>query len=67
MESQWNESGIDAPIDVLTAAKVIEALDDGLDMQRLIDPEGYPLGMFTDILVLLQEAVEALAEKRATG
>lgn len=65
IEQQWAESDIrNPPIDVLTAAKVIEALDDGLDLQRLIDPEGFPLGMFTDVLVLLQEAVVALSEKR---
>jgi len=68
IEQQWEASGIkNPPIDVLTAAKVIEALDDGLDLQRLIDPEGFPLGMFTDVLVLLQEAVVALSEKQAQG
>jgi len=66
IEQQWEASGIEhPPIDVLEAAKVIEALDDGLDLQRLIDPEGFPLGMFTDVLVLLQEAVVALTEKQA--
>ena len=65
IEEQWNDFDVEFPIDVSTAARVLEALDDGLDMHRRIDPEAYPLGMFTDVLEFLQEAALALAEKRA--
>lgn len=66
IEEQWKDFDAEFPIDVPTAARVIEALDDGLDMHRQIDPDAYPLGMFTDVLEFLQEAALALAEKRAT-
>ncbi|MDH3706723.1 MAG: TetR/AcrR family transcriptional regulator [Acidimicrobiia bacterium] len=67
VEATWAEFDVELPIDADTAAKVLEALDDGLDMHRQIDPEGYPLGMYTDVLVMLQDAALALAEKRARG
>jgi len=65
IEAQWSDFDLELPIDVDTAARVLEALDDGLDMHRQIDPDGYPLGMFTDVLILLQDAALALAEKQA--
>lgn len=67
VEEQWSEFDVDLPIDPEVAARVLEALDDGLNMHRHIDPESYPLGMFTDVLALLQEAAVALAEKQARG
>lgn len=65
IEAQWRELGMTLPFPLETTARVLEAVDDGLDMHRQIDPEGYPLGMFTDVLVMLQDAAVALAEKLA--
>ena len=66
VEAQWSDLGMTLPFDLQTTARVLEALDDGLDMHRQIDPEAYPLGMFTDVLALLQDAAVALAEKLAS-
>ena len=63
IEAQWKTARITPPIDLITAARVVEALDDGLSMHRLIDPESYPLGMFVDVVSLLQEMLVAVSEQ----
>jgi hypothetical protein len=36
-------------------------------MARLIEPDEFPLDMFVDTLILLQQALEALEEKNAAS
>jgi hypothetical protein len=68
IEQQWAASGVEnPPVGSTTAAKIIGALDDGLKMARLIEPDEFPLDMFVDTLILLQQALEALEEKNAAS
>ncbi len=46
---------------------VINALGNGIALEKLVDPEGVPDELFGDVLVLIFTALEALAEKPVSG
>lgn len=46
------------------AAKILLALDEGFALLRLIDPEGYPHGIWGETIQFLAEAVAAMAEQQ---
>ena len=52
------------PVTAELASKVLQSLDDGITTLRLIEPDEFPAGMYTDVVILLHEALVALAEKR---
>lgn len=62
VEGLWESRDIDGTLDAATATKIVEALDDGLGMRHMIDPEEFPLGMFTDVVGTLLDAIEALSK-----
>jgi AcrR family transcriptional regulator len=43
---------------------VINALGNGIALEKLVDPEGVPDELFGDVLVLIFTALQALAQKR---
>jgi AcrR family transcriptional regulator len=46
---------------------VINALGNGIALEKLVDPEGVPDELFGDVLVLISTALEALARKDRAG
>jgi AcrR family transcriptional regulator len=45
---------------------VINALGNGIALEKLVDPEGVPDELFGDVLVLISTALEALAQKQSS-
>ena len=64
-KEQLDNRQIDLPITATEAAKVLMGLDEGFALLRLIDPETYPVSIWSDTVALLNEAMVALGEKRA--
>ena len=60
----WKEIQGPVPVTAELASKVLQSLDDGITTLRLIEPDEFPAGMYTDVVILLHEALVALAEKR---
>lgn len=60
-------SGIDPPLPYEEVGAVVQALDEGLTLMRLVDPETIRAGLFGDTLATLLEAAAALSEKRSEG
>lgn len=60
----WQEIEFPVPITAQFASRVLQCLDDGIATLRITEPEEFPPGMYTDVLMLLHEALIALAEKR---
>lgn len=56
---------LEMPISPEGAAKIMLGLDEGFALLRLNDPENYPEALWGDTIAFLNEAVLALAEKRA--
>lgn len=64
-EQQFVDLDVDMPLTPHDAARVLMGLDEGFALLRLIDPETFPMNMWPDTVAFLNEAVLALAEKRA--
>jgi AcrR family transcriptional regulator len=63
IETQFRELGVALPIAGEIAASVVLAIDEGLGLLSMIDPDSYPQRLFLDVLLLLQRAVVALARE----
>jgi AcrR family transcriptional regulator len=63
--TQFAESGVPLPGDAETMAAVVHALDDGIVLHRLVDPEAYPENLFFDALLAMQRGAAALAREEA--
>lgn len=60
----WDELGAELPVEPEFAARILQAVDDGIGMLRLIDPERFPLGLYSDALAVFQQMALALAASR---
>lgn len=56
---------LEMPIAPDEGAKIMLGLDEGFALLRLIDPDTFPQSIWGDTIAFLNEAVLALAEKRA--
>jgi len=65
IRTQYVEQGQDLPIDNEFAAKILLALDEGYALLRMLDPEGYPVTIWSETVAILNEAMIALIDKRA--
>lgn len=64
-KQQFDDRGVEMPLAADDAARVLMGLDEGFALLRLIDPERFPVNIWPDTVTFLNEAVLALAEKRA--
>ncbi len=62
---QHSMRDIEMPIEPEDAAKIMLGLDEGFALLRLCDPDNFPHTLWADTIAFLDEAVVALAEKRA--
>lgn len=62
----WAQFDVDVPADPEFIGKILQALDDGMSLLRLIEPDAYPFGLYTDAVSILQEAGLALARERSS-
>lgn len=65
VKSQYDLLDTEMPIGPEDAAKIMLGLDEGFALLRLNDPENFPQTLWGDTIAFLNEAVLALAEKRA--
>ena len=56
--------GVEPPADPERLALVVQSLDNGMELEGVIDPAGVPRGSFFDALALLLDASAALARER---
>lgn len=59
--------GVEPPLPVEQVAQIIQALDDGMAMLHLVDPDGVRAELFFDTLGLLLDAATALDRERRGG
>jgi AcrR family transcriptional regulator len=65
VRSQHALLDVEMPITPEDGAKIMLALDEGYALLRLNDPDAYPRSLWSETIAFLNEAVVALAEKRA--
>lgn len=62
---QYDMVEVDMPITPENAARIMLGLDEGYALLRLNDPDNFPSSLWSETVAFLNEAVVALAEKRA--
>jgi AcrR family transcriptional regulator len=66
-ETQFAESRVPLPGDPETMAAVVHALDDGIVLHRLVDPEAYPENLFFEAVLAMQRGAAALAREEGAS
>jgi AcrR family transcriptional regulator len=60
-------AGVDPPMPIDDLAAMIIALDDGLALHELVDPERYPTTKFWDYMLMLQQLAVDLGSAKTHG
>lgn len=64
-QQQFESFDVDLPVTADEAAKILLGLDEGFALLRLLDPDAFPPSIWGDTVILLNDALLALAEKKA--
>lgn len=67
IETQFAGAKVPLPGEADTMAAVVHALDDGIVLHRLVDPEAYPENLFFEALLAMQQGAAALAREDGAG
>jgi AcrR family transcriptional regulator len=63
VQVQFDTAQVPLPGDAETMAAVVHALDDGIALHRLVDPDAYPAALIFETLLAMQQGAVALAHE----